>query len=82
MRRNSGNSNESLWYEEWHNTILKNRIKKLEAQFKISNIIQNKVDQYSHHNTVVHDGIPSSGKKRELENKCIVIFGKIDINVH
>lgn len=40
------------------------------------------MDQYSHHNIVVNDGIPSSGKKRELENKCIVILGETDINVH
>ena len=64
------------------NISLKNRIKTVEAQFESSNIIWNKMDQYSHCNNVVVDAIPSSLKKRKLEDKCIEVLGKIDIKIH
>ena len=35
----------------------------------------NKMDQYSCCNNVVADSIPSSMKKKELENKCIEVLG-------
>ena len=58
------------------NISLKNRIKTLEAQFENFDIIWNKIDQYSCRNNVVVDGIPSSVKKRELEDKCMEFLGK------
>ena len=64
------------------NISLKNRIKTLEAQFESSDIIRNKMDQYSRRNNVVVDGIPSSVKKRKLEDKCVEILEKIDIKTH
>ena len=60
----------------------KNRIKTLEAQFESSDIIRNKMDQYSRCNNVVVDGIPSSVKKMELEDKCTEVLGKTDIKIH
>ena len=64
------------------NISLKNRIKTIDAQFESSDIIRNTMDQYSRRNDVLVDGIPSSVKKRELEDKCREIWGKIDIIVH
>ena len=64
------------------NIILKNRIKTLEVQFESSDIIRNKMDQYSCRNNVVVDGIPSSVKKRQQEDKCIEALGKIDIKIN
>ena len=55
---------------------LKNRIKTLEAQFESSDKIRNKIDQYSCRNNVAVDGIRSSVKKRELQDKCIDVLGK------
>ena len=53
------------------NIRLKNRIKTLEAQFESFNRIRNKMDHHSRRNIIAVDGIPSSVKKRELEDKCI-----------
>ena len=64
------------------NISLKNRIWTLEDQFESSNIIWNKIDQYSRCNNVAVDGIPYSVKKRELEDKCIEVLGKLDIKIH
>ena len=61
---------------------LKNRMKTLKAQFESSDIIRNKRDQYSCRNNIVADGIASNVKKRELEDKCIELLGKIDIKIH
>ena len=55
---------------------------KNEAQYESSNIIRNKMDQYNRRNNVVVDGTPTSVKTRELEDKCIEVFGKIDIKIH
>ena len=59
------------------NISLKNK-----AQYESSNIIRNKMDQYNRRNNVVVDGTPTSVKTRELEDKCIEVFGKIDIKIH
>ena len=40
------------------------------------------MDQYSRRNNVVVDGIPSSVKKRKLEDKCVEVLEKIDIKIH
>ena len=40
------------------------------------------MDQYSHRNNVIVDGIPSSVEKRELKDKYIEVLGKIDIKIH
>ena len=63
------------------NVSLKNTIETLEPQFESSDIIRNKFGQYNRRNNVVVDGIPSSVKKRELEDKCIEVLGKIDIKI-
>ena len=61
------------------NISLQNRIKTLETQSESSYMIRNKMDQYRRRNIVI-DGIPSSVKKRGLEDKCKEVLGKIDIN--
>ena len=40
------------------------------------------MDQYSHRNNVIVDGIPSSVEKRELKDKYTEVLGKIDIKIH
>ena len=45
------------------NISLINRIKTHEVQFESSDIIRNEMDQYSCHNNLVIDDIPSSVKK-------------------
>ena len=64
------------------NISLKNRIKTLEAQFESFDIIRNIMDQYSRRNNVVVDGIPSSVKKRKLEDKYVEVLEKIYIKIH
>ena len=63
------------------NIRLKNRIETLEAQFESFDIIRNKMDHYSRRNNIAVDGIPSSVKKRELEDKCIKVLVKINIKI-
>ena len=63
------------------NIRLKNRIETLEAQFESFDIIRNKMDHYSRRNNIAVDGIPSSVKKRELEDKCIEVLVKINIKI-
>ena len=58
------------------NTSLINRIKMHEAHFESSDIIRNQMDQYSCHNNLVIDDIPSSVKKSQQNDKCIEVFGE------
>ena len=53
------------------------KLRQLERVFPIC-----KMDQYSRCNNVVVDGIPSSVKKMELEDKCTEVLGKTDIKIH
>ena len=40
------------------------------------------MDRYNRGNNVVVVGVPSSLKKRELQEKCIEVLGKVDIKIH
>ena len=56
------------------NISLKNRIKRFKAQFESSDIIRNKMDQYTRGNNVAVDSLLFGVKKRKLKGKCIEVL--------
>lgn len=64
------------------NITPKNRINSLEPLFESSDIVWNKLDQYSRRNNVVVGVIPSSMKNRELEGKCVDVLGKKHVKIN
>ena len=61
--RFSATKNDAILALREENITLKNRINILQTQFESSDMFWNRLDQHSHCNNVVFDGIPSSKGK-------------------